>query len=83
MVTLLNGNYTRKNSAYKIIFGISILFTIQSLIIIIKNAVHSNIFFLPLRYLFPAIMIVIGIICLKKNINFQNVSLNLFKKALK
>ena len=83
MVTLLNGNYTRKNSAFKIIFGISILFTIQSLIIIIKNAVHLNIYFLPLMYLFPSIMIIIGIICLQKNINFLNFSLNLSRKALR
>ena len=81
LVTLLNGNYTRKNSAYKIIFGISILFIIQSLIIIIKNAVHSNIYFLPLMYLFPSIMIIIGIVCLQKNINFKKISLNLSKKV--
>ncbi|MDC0228290.1 LptF/LptG family permease, partial [Alphaproteobacteria bacterium] len=83
MVTILNGNYTRKNSGYKIIFGISILFTIQSLIIIIKNAVHSNIYFLPIMYLFPTIMIIIGIVCLQKNINFQNVSISLYKKAIR
>ena len=61
MVIILKDNYSRFFSIYRKTIGIGFLVLIQSLVLIIKNNVHSNINFLPLMYIFP---ILISITCI-------------------
>ena len=78
MITVLNSSYSRITSSYKKIISISFLIIIQSLFILIKNAVHSNVILLPLMYLSPLIIILLGFVLLYKNLNFKK----LFKRNL-
>ena len=71
MITILNSNYSRIVSSYKKTISIGFLIIVQSLFILIKNAVHSNTTLLPLMYIFPLIIILIGFILLHKNQNFK------------
>ena len=58
MVVILKDNYSRFFSIYRKTIGIGVLVFIQSLVLIIKNAVHSNINFLPLMYIFPIFILI-------------------------
>jgi lipopolysaccharide export system permease protein len=78
MITVLNSNYSRIDSSYKKTISISFLIIIQSLFILTKNAVHSNLNLLPLMYVFPFIIIFFGFLIIYKNIIFKN----LFKRNL-
>jgi lipopolysaccharide export system permease protein len=71
MITILNSNYSRIMSSYKKTISICFLIIIQSLFILIKNAVHSSVILLPIMYLFPFIIILIGFFILHKNIHFK------------
>ena len=71
MVTVLNEHFSRKFSLYKKVIGIALLFIIQSIVLIIKNAVHTNIFLLPLMYAFPLLIFVACIIFLVKNNSYK------------
>ena len=53
MLTILKEHYSRISITYKKTMAIGIVFAVQSIAIILKNAVHSDTFFLPLMYLFP------------------------------
>ena len=55
MVTLLKDNFSRIFSIYRKTTGIGLLFIVQSLVLIIKNAVHFNTMFLPLMYIFQPV----------------------------
>ena len=70
MITVLKDNFSRKISIYKKTLSISLILIIQTLFIIIKNAVHSNSAILPLMYLFPICLIVISLFYLQKNKRF-------------
>ena len=67
MITILKDRFSRKNNIYKRTMSISLILIIQTLFIVIKNAVHDNVMFLPLMYLFPLSLIIICIILLQKN----------------
>ena len=67
MITILKDSFSRKNNIYKTTMSISLILIIQTLLIVIKNAVHDNVTFLPLMYLFPLSLIIISIILLQKN----------------
>ena len=67
MITILKDSFSRKNNIYKTTMSISLILIIQILLIVIKNAVHDNVTFLPLMYLFPLSLIIISIILLQKN----------------
>ena len=67
MVTILKGNFSRNFSAYKKTIGIGLLVIIQSFVLIIKNAVHANIIFLPLMYIFPLLILVTCVFLLSYN----------------
>ena len=67
MITILKDSFSRKNNIYKTTMSISLILIIQTLLIVIKNAVHDNVTFLPLMYLFPLSLILISIILLQKN----------------
>ena len=71
MVTILNSNYSRIASTYKKTIGICVLIITQSLFILIKNAVHSNVILLPLMYLCPLIIISFSFVLIHKNKSFQ------------
>jgi lipopolysaccharide export system permease protein len=75
MITTLTGNFSRSSSIYPAVISISILIMIQTVMIIVKNLVHSNLFFLPLMYIFPISIFIIGIIILYKDINIKKVLL--------
>ena len=75
MLTLLKDNFSRIFSIYKKTTGIGLLVIIQSLVLIIKNAVHSNILFLPLMYIFPIFILIGCIIFLHKQNKFYYFSL--------
>ena len=79
MITILKDNFSRVFSIYRKTIGIGLLVIIQSLVLIIKNAVHSNIIFLPLMYIFPIFIIVICIFLLNKKKVFK---LSLFTKKV-
>ncbi|MFL2830869.1 MAG: LptF/LptG family permease [Candidatus Puniceispirillales bacterium] len=53
MLTILKEQYSRILISYKKTLAIGIVFVVQSLVIILKNAVHSDAFLVPLMYLFP------------------------------
>ena len=61
MLTILKDKYSRIVLTYKKTIAIGMVFTIQSLVIILKNIVHDDILFVPLMYLFP---ISISFVCL-------------------
>jgi len=67
MLTILKANFSRIFSVYKKTTVIGIIFIVQSLVLIIKNLVHSNTILLPLMYLFPLIIIITCILLLNKN----------------
>ena len=67
MLTILKTNFSRIFSVYKKTSVIGIIFIVQSLVLIIKNLVHSNTILLPLMYLFPLIIIITCILLLNKN----------------
>ena len=73
MVTILKDNFSRTFSIYRKTTGIVLLVIIQSFVLIIKNAVHSNIIFLPLMYIFPILTLITCIILL----NYRKKSFNL------
>ena len=79
MITILKDDFSRVFSIYRKTIGIGLLVIIQSLVLIIKNAVHSNIIFLPLMYIFPVFIIVICITLLNKKKVFK---LSLFTKKV-
>ncbi len=58
MVVILKDNYSRFFSIYRKTIGIGFLVLFQSLVLIIKNNVHSNINFLPLMYIFPILILI-------------------------
>ena len=64
MVTLLKDNFSRIFSIYRKTVAIGLLVFVQSLVLIIKNAVHFNTIFLPLMYIFPIFILIISIILL-------------------
>ena len=67
MVVILKDNYSRFFSIYRKTIGIGVLVLIQSLVLIIKNAVHSNINFLPLMYIFPILILITCIFMINSN----------------
>ena len=67
MVTLLKDNFSRIFSIYRKTTGIGLLVIVQSLVLIIKNAVHFNTMFLPLMYIFPICILIISIIFLSNS----------------
>ena len=67
MVVILKDNFLRFFSIYKKTIGIGLLIIIQSSVLIIKNAVHSNIIFLPLMYIFPFLILITCILLLNNN----------------
>jgi len=58
MVVILKDNNSRIFSIYRKTIGIGFLVLIQSLVLIIKNTVHTNINFLPLMYIFPILILI-------------------------
>ena len=50
--------------------GIGLLVIIQSFVLIIKNAVHSNINFLPLMYIFPILILITCVYLLSNNYKY-------------
>ena len=75
MLTILNDNYSRLITTYKKTFAIGLVFIIQSLVIILKNAVHNDVSMLPLMYLFPISVLILCFILLCKKINlFKSLS---------
>ena len=68
MVSILKDSFSRKNNIFKRIMNISLILIIQTLFIVIKNAVHDNLTFLPFMYLFPLSLIIISLILLQKNL---------------
>ncbi len=75
MLIIVNDNYSRLMTTYKKTFAIGLIFIFQSLVIILKNAVHNDISLLPLMYLFPTSILILCFILLnKKIIPFKNFS---------
>ena len=72
MLTILNDNYSRLVKTYKKTFAVGLVFIMQSLVIILKNAVHNDISLLPLMYLFPTTVLFFCFILLTKKINAYN-----------
>ena len=77
MISALNGSHTRNPTILRNIASVGLLILIQSLTIILKNMVHFNLVLLPIMYLFPLILILIGIIILYKGINIFNFKRNI------
>ncbi len=67
MVAILKDNYSRFFSIYRKTIGIGVIVLIQSFVLIIKNAVHSNINFLPLMYIFPILIFITCIFIINNN----------------
>ena len=67
MVVILKDNYSRFFSIYRKTIGIGAFVLVQSLVLIIKNAVHSNINFLPLMYIFPILILITCIFIINNN----------------
>ena len=67
MVVILKDNYSRFFSIYRKTIGIGFLVLIQSLVLIIKNTVHSNINFLPLMYIFPVLVLITCVFLINNN----------------
>ena len=74
MVTILKNNFSQTFSIYRKTTGIVLLVIIQSFVLIIKNAVHSNIIFLPLMYIFPILILIACIIMLNYRKKFFDLS---------
>ena len=64
MLTILKEQYSRILITYKKTMAIGIVFVLQSLVIILKNAVHSDTFFVPFMYLFPIFILIVCFIFL-------------------
>ena len=77
MISALNGSHTRNPTILRNIASVGLLILVQSLTIILKNMVHFNIFLLPMMYLFPIILIIIGTIILYKGINIFSFKRNI------
>ena len=73
MVVILKEDFSRFFSTYRKTIGIGILVITQISVLIIKNAVHSNIFLLPLMYIFPFLILITCILMLSNNIIFYRV----------
>ena len=73
MVTILKDNFSRIFSMYKKTIGIGLIVIIQSFVLIIKNAVHSNIIFLPLMYIFPLLIIITCVYILYNNNKYYRI----------
>ena len=71
MLTILKDNYSRVISTYKKTVAIVIVFTIQSIVIILKNIVNSDISFIPLMYLFPISILLACLFFLNSKINMN------------
>ena len=69
MLTILNDNFSRLVKTHRKTFAIGLVFMVQSLVIILKNAVHNDISLLPLMYLFPTSVLFFCFILLTKKIN--------------
>ncbi len=80
MVVILKDNFSRIFSIYRKTIGIGLLVIIQSTVLVIKNAVHSNTIFLPLMYFFPFLILVTCIFLLINNNKFYRI-LSLTKKV--
>ena len=77
MITILNDKYSRILSTYKKTVAIGIVFIFQSLVIILKNAVHSDTSLIPLMYLFPvSILIICFILLYTKKISIKTQFIN-------
>jgi lipopolysaccharide export system permease protein len=81
MITILNSKYSRIASTYKKTISISFLIIIQSLFILIKNAVHSNVILLPLMYFCPVIIISLSFLLIHKSQNLKKLSIRYFTKV--
>ncbi len=73
MVVILKDNFSRFFSIYRKTIVIGLLVLIQSLVLIIKNAVHSNILFLPLMYFFPFLILIICFFLLNNNNKYHRI----------
>ena len=73
MVTILKDNFSRIFSIYRKTIGIGLIVIIQSFVLIIKNAVHSNIIFLPLMYAFPFFILITCIFILYSNNKYYRI----------
>ena len=82
MVVILKDNFSRFISIYRKTIGIGLIVIIQSFVLIIKNAVHSNIIFLPLMYIFPFLILVTCVFLLNNNYKYHRI-LPYFKKVIK
>ena len=69
MLTILNDHYSGLIKTYRKTFAIGLVFIFQSLVIILKNAVHNDITLLPLMYLFPTSVLIFCFLVLNKKIN--------------
>ena len=79
MISALNGSHSRNPSILRTIVSVSLLILVQSLTIILKNMVHFNLALLPMMYLFPIILILIGLTILYKGINIFNFKRNILQ----
>ena len=73
MVIILKDNFSKIFSIYRKTIGIGLIVIIQSFVLIIKNAVHSNIIFLPLMYVFPFLLVIICIFILYNNVKYYRI----------
>ena len=67
MLIILETKISRIFSFYRKTTLIGLIFIIQSLVLIIKNSVHTNTKLLPLMYLFPLLIIITSILLLNKH----------------
>ena len=74
MLSILKEQYSRILISYKKTIAIGIVFVVQSLVIILKNAVYSSTFLLPLMYLFPISVLIICFILLYTRANIYKSS---------
>ena len=79
MISALNGSHSRNPSILRNIVSVSLLILVQSLTIILKNMVHFNLALIPMMYLFPIILILIGLTILYKGINIFNFKRNILQ----
>ncbi len=73
MVVILKDNFSRIFSIYRKTIGIGLLIIIQSIVLIIKNAVHSNIIFLPVMYVFPFLILITCVFLLNYNNKYHRI----------
>ena len=74
MLTILKDQYSRIIILHKKTLAIGIVFVVQSLVIILKNAVHTDTFFVPLMYLFPISILTVCFIFLYTRENIYKTS---------